>query len=147
MTSCTLHKPQNSLWLVAGWTCHKPLRVKKALRRAAVMNDGSMTLLCEMEAAINLRPLTYVNTAPSEPEVLTLSHFLVGKHLMSLPDVDSQQDIRYSFWSRWQKKCMLQLGSVHQMTSLSSSVGRALARWVHGCRFDSQTKALAMLGR
>ncbi|XP_035222580.1 uncharacterized protein LOC118195385 [Stegodyphus dumicola] len=43
------------------------------------------TVLIEIEAILNSRPLTYVYSEVGEPEPLTPAHFLVGRRLTSLP--------------------------------------------------------------
>lgn len=42
-------------------------------------------MLAEIEAVLNSRPLSYVDSESTEPQPLTPSHFLVGKRLTSLP--------------------------------------------------------------
>lgn len=55
------------------------------------MKDDLVTINCEIEAAVNSRPLACFGTDPGVAEVITLSHVLIGKRLTSLPDIDSQQ--------------------------------------------------------
>lgn len=43
------------------------------------------TILADIEAVINSRPLTAIPSEVQESELLTLAHFLVGKHMTSLP--------------------------------------------------------------
>lgn len=96
--------------------------VKENLRRAlgrSLLDYGQMsTVLAEIEAIINSRPLTYSYPAPEEPEVLTPAHFLHGKRLTALPDLQTvavvpsshtellktwiqRQKMEKDFWNRW----------------------------------------------
>lgn len=55
------------------------------MKKAAVATEALRTVLCEVEAILNSRPLTYVVTNINEPISLTPSYFLVGKCLALLP--------------------------------------------------------------
>jgi len=46
------------------------------------------TFLCQIEVCVNSRPITPLNSDPSEPEALTLVHFLIGGDgsLLFLPE-------------------------------------------------------------
>uniref|UniRef100_A0A5S6QIK4 Integrase catalytic domain-containing protein n=1 Tax=Trichuris muris TaxID=70415 RepID=A0A5S6QIK4_TRIMR len=53
--------------------------LKKVLDNALVNEDVLSTLLCEIEARINARPLTLVSEDVNDQEALTPFHFLTGK--------------------------------------------------------------------
>ena len=55
------------------------------IRRSKVTLDQLQTLLVKVEPIINSRPLTYVSVRDLE-EPLTLSHLLMGRRVLSLPD-------------------------------------------------------------
>jgi len=59
--------------------------VKKILGRACVDLQTFQTVIAEVEAMMNDRPLTYVSSARDDPEPLTPSHLLHGRRLTSLP--------------------------------------------------------------
>ena len=59
--------------------------LKKSVERASVTYDELSTLVTEIEAVLNSRPLTYVSTVDLE-EPLTPSHLLLGYRILSLPD-------------------------------------------------------------
>ena len=59
------------------------------------------TLLCQIEACLNSRPLTQLSTDPSDLGVLTPGHFLIGEPLTSVPDPDLT-NIKLNRLSRWQ---------------------------------------------
>jgi len=53
--------------------------------RAKLTFDELLTLVTEVEAILNSRPLTYLSSTDME-EVLTPSHFLIGRRVLSIPD-------------------------------------------------------------
>ena len=59
--------------------------LKKSVRRASLTYNELSTLVTEIEAVLNSRPLTYVSTDDLE-EPLTPSHLLLGYRVLSLPD-------------------------------------------------------------
>jgi hypothetical protein len=79
--------------------------MKKHLRR--VMGSRHMTveefstLLCQVEAMLNSRPITAMSSDPNDLTALTPGHFLIGRPLQSLPQVDITH-IPENRLSRWQ---------------------------------------------
>lgn len=72
------------------------------------------TLLCQIEACLNSRPITSLSSEPGEPEALTPAHFLIGGPLSLPPEPDRLveapcslrrwkyvQFLVQSFWQRW----------------------------------------------
>lgn len=66
--------------------------LKKVLGRACVNMQTLQTVITEVEAIINDRPLTYISSSVADPEPLTPSHLLHGRRLTTLPFDD--HDIR-----------------------------------------------------
>lgn len=79
------------------------------------------TLLCQVEACINSRPITPLSSNPLDLEVLTPAHFLIGGPLFLTPEVDLTerspnglrrwkyvQYLMQSFWKRWEKEYLPQ---------------------------------------
>ncbi|KAL0821872.1 hypothetical protein ABMA28_005274 [Loxostege sticticalis] len=76
--------------------------------------DEMHTLLCQIEAILNSRPLCVLSADAKDPLPLTPSHFLIGEPLTSIPDISLldenpsrlvrwrliQQSIQ-QFWKRW----------------------------------------------
>ena len=75
------------------------------------------TLLCQIEAILNSRPLTTISSDPNDPLPLTPGHFLTSSPLMSIPTdenvLKSQglrqrwnliQNLQNAFWERWHKE-------------------------------------------
>ncbi|GFX41993.1 integrase catalytic domain-containing protein [Trichonephila clavipes] len=84
--------------------------------KAAVLNFEELdTILCQLEACINSRPLYPLSSDPKDLHVLTPGHFLIGCPLLKLPDhsLNNQSlsihsrwsllmKLKRMFWSRWQ---------------------------------------------
>ncbi|XP_072377913.1 uncharacterized protein [Diabrotica undecimpunctata] len=72
------------------------------------------TIICQIEAILNSRPITQLSNDPNDLSVLTPGHFLVGKSLTSPPEPDLSEipqnrlslfqhisKIHQTFWKRW----------------------------------------------
>ena len=59
------------------------------------------TVFARIEAVLNSRPLCSLSSEPSEFEVLTPGHFLIGQPLIAVPEY-SLEDVRISSLSRFQ---------------------------------------------
>lgn len=90
------------------------VHLKRVLANACLTYEDLCTVLNEIEAILNSRPLTPMSSDPNDCSSLTPSHFLIGKPVTSLPDPDVQgipetrlshyqrlQQIQQHFWSRW----------------------------------------------
>lgn len=104
--------------------------LKKVLGRSYLKFEELITVLTEVEAVLNSRPLTFVYSEVSEPSPLTPAHFLVGKRLTTLPrseppsivsasSLDIQrrwkhrQKVTDHFWNRWRREYLNELRSAH----------------------------------
>ena len=74
------------------------------------------TLLCQIEALLNSRPLIPMSEDPADYRVLTPGHFLIGDHLQAVPQRnllrqnenslsrwEKQQQVLQHFWDVWSK--------------------------------------------
>lgn len=88
--------------------------LKKALPERVPTEACLYSVLCEVEAIVNSRPLTYVDNEATAIEALTPNHFLLGtssgiKPLGNFTDdpqalrleYKRQQNITAAFWQRW----------------------------------------------
>lgn len=85
-------------------------------------SEDFSTLLTQVEACLNSRPLTAMSDDPNDYEALTPAHFLVGSSLHALPDSEVtnipmnrlnrfqliQQKVQH-FWIRWRREYLSQL--------------------------------------
>ncbi|XP_071051336.1 uncharacterized protein [Onthophagus taurus] len=95
--------------------------VKFHLRRvasnASFTFEDFYTLLVQIEAILNSRPLTPLSSDPNDLAPLTPAHFLIGKQLISPPDpylshvgenrlshFQHIQRVQQHFWARWSRE-------------------------------------------
>ena len=97
--------------------------LKKVIGRACLNVIELSTILTEVEAVLNSRPLTYTYVNTKEEGPLTPAHFLCGHRLLSLPDQQNSNEdygnttreelsrrakyhetLIHSFWKRWQQE-------------------------------------------
>lgn len=67
-----------------------------------VTPDEFYTLLTQIEACLNSRPLTPISNEPSDLEILTPGHFLVHRPLTAVLE-PSLEDLKENSLSKWQK--------------------------------------------
>lgn len=92
------------------------------VKQQTIDEEGLQTLLCEVEAIINSRPITRVSNDPNDLEALTPNHLLLMKAITPLPPGIFDRDDVYSrrrwrqiqyladlFWRRWTKEYLLGL--------------------------------------
>ena len=89
------------------------LALKKVLNKQSLTLEELTTVTCEIEAALNSRPLTYVGE--ENVEALTPSHFLVLQRLtkpgngqdcaleVALPNIKLVKARLHAFWDQWKR--------------------------------------------
>lgn len=88
--------------------------IKKVLGNTCLNYEDFQTLLCQIEAILNSRPLSPISTDPTDYNPLTPGHFLIGKSLCAIPEKNyidlsenklskyqRMQKIIQHFWKRW----------------------------------------------
>ncbi|KRX13015.1 Tigger transposable element-derived protein 6, partial [Trichinella nelsoni] len=66
--------------------------LKKVLGNTRLEEDELRTVLCEIEARINSRPLTFVGDDPNDPNPLTPFHFLIGREFRNVHEIPHGED-------------------------------------------------------
>ena len=69
--------------------------LKRAIGKTSLTYDELLTLVTEVEAVLNSRPLSYITEDDFE-EPLTPSHLMLGYRVLSLPDSTAQEEPEYS---------------------------------------------------
>lgn len=140
--------------------------LKKAVGKACLTYDELLTIVTEIEAVLNSRPLSYVSVDDLE-EPLTPSHLLLGYRVLSLPDPslhddpdhnESAQDLSRRmkhliktsgrFWRRWRKEYLTELREFHRNPKTSKGVQDAVKEGQVVTIFDEgHPRGLWRLGR
>ncbi|XP_049316773.1 uncharacterized protein LOC125779456 [Bactrocera dorsalis] len=88
------------------------------------------TLLAEVEAILNSRPLAPLSQDPSDGEALTPAHLLIGCSLRALPPAQVSTDpIRYC--ERWQLVCCLKQQFWRQWSKTYITSLQERNKWLH----------------
>ena len=119
--------------------------LKKVLGRASVNLTTLQTLVAEIEAILNDRPLTHVSSDVTDEEPLTPAHLLYGRRITTLPHVKVEQDelidpdyspngsteiqknskclalLIQQFWTRWRQEYLTSLREFHRTTGNNES--------------------------
>ncbi|XP_062704057.1 uncharacterized protein LOC134286461 [Aedes albopictus] len=99
---------------------------KKIIGTRTLLYDEMQTVLTQIEAVLNSRPLTPLSNDPGDFEALTPRHFLVQRPLTAIaePDLENVAANRLSVWQRaqdygqllWKKWSTLYLSDLHNRT-------------------------------
>jgi len=94
--------------------------LKKTVGNASLTIVEMMTLLSQIEAILNSRPLTPLSDDPKDLNALTPAHFLIGAPLTAYPEPDLQdvslnrltrwqcvERLKQHFWSRWSNEYLV----------------------------------------
>ena len=87
------------------------------------------TILIDIEAALNQRPLTYLVSDPKNPQAITPSYLAIGRALQTIPFSSNDPKITVSsrykylqmllkhFWKRWSNEYLPILAKRHKWHS------------------------------
>ncbi|XP_059622191.1 uncharacterized protein LOC132265511 [Phlebotomus argentipes] len=109
--------------------------LRRVLGETKLTFEAFSTILCEIEACLNSRPLCAMSVEPEDEEILTPGHFLIGQPVRLLPsedvtDVPINRLKRYellqravqSFWKRWKDEYLTSLQQRPKWMKESSSL-------------------------
>lgn len=75
--------------------------LKRIVGNAQLTFEELSTVLAEIEAVLNSRPLFSLSDDPKDPQVITPAHYLIGRPLVT-PAEPSLEDIKATRLNRWQ---------------------------------------------
>ena len=102
---------RGAYWERMNRSLKEPLR--KVLGKALLSYSELYTILTDIEAVLNQKPLSYHEVDPSDPEPITPSQLAIGRNLRELPPIQCDGNVsvtkRYKhlqqvlehFWKRW----------------------------------------------
>ena len=110
--------------------------LRKTLKNARLTQEEIHTIITEIEATINSRPLCYVYSEEVD-NVLTPSHLIIGKRILNIPDPDSLEKaaviyegdtpsvitkpmkflarILRQYWTQWKHHYLTELREYHRL--------------------------------
>ncbi|XP_058837171.1 uncharacterized protein LOC131693407 [Topomyia yanbarensis] len=104
--------------------CVKSMKyhLRRIIGTSFLPQEAFVTVLMQVEGCLNSRPITPLSTDPSDMQVLTPGHFLIGRPLNALPEPDYtvvpenrlrmwERLQRYTqhFWQRWHREYLTSL--------------------------------------
>jgi hypothetical protein len=130
--------------------------LKRVIGDTILTYEELSTVLSQIEACLNSRPLSKATSDSSDPVPLTPSHFLVGQPLVVIPDCNYEykplgnlrrwqltQRLLQNFWRRWSNEYLTQFFQRYKWTehSVEPKIGDVViikednlppAQWLYG---------------
>lgn len=98
--------------------------LRKVLHNKSINEDELRTVLTEIEARINNRPLTYIHENIDEPEALTPNHLLQGDLIKPIPPVMDKESMNDPDFL-----CKLDKPSAKDITARFNHINKLLKSW------------------
>jgi hypothetical protein len=109
--------------------------MRRVIGNACLSFEEMSTILTQIEACLNSRPLCQIPSDPKDPQALTPGHFLIGEPLMALPDADYSsvpmnklsrwqlvQQCTQQLWKKWSRDYLHQFQQRHKWTTKSNNI-------------------------
>lgn len=120
------HAPNfGGLW-EAGVRCIKT-HLRKVIGNSTLTYEELSTLLSQVEACLNSRPISLLSDDPNDPLPLTPGHFLIGEPILNVTDESFTdcnltnlerwrlvQKMLNNIWKRWAKEYLVNLSQRHK---------------------------------
>lgn len=97
--------------------------------------EAFYTILVQIEAVLNSRPMYHIPSNTKDPLPITPAHFLIGRNLVTIPEPDYTkespiklstfnhlQKIRQHFWKRWSREYIPNLQTISKWRKPSSTL-------------------------
>ncbi|XP_058817359.1 uncharacterized protein LOC131680663 [Topomyia yanbarensis] len=97
--------------------------------------EAFSTVLAQIEACLNSRPITPMSADPNDVEALTPGHFLVGRPLLAVPEPDldhipenrldlwqKMQRLTQHFWKRWHNEYLSTLQLRYKWSTVNQNL-------------------------
>ncbi|KAL0839852.1 hypothetical protein ABMA28_016477 [Loxostege sticticalis] len=104
--------------------------LKRVIGTETLTYEEMSTLLYQIEAYLNSRPLSQVSSNSHDPTPLTPGHFIIGEPLVLVPDANYEtssisslkrwqltQKMLQNFWRRWSSEYLTQFLQRHKWTN------------------------------
>jgi len=111
--------------------------MRRIIGNACISFEEMSTILTQIEACLNSRPLCQIPSDPKDPQASAPGHFLIGGPLMSLPDADYSnvpmnklsrwqfmQRCTQQLWKKWSRDYLHQLQQRHKWPTKSNNIQR-----------------------
>jgi hypothetical protein len=111
--------------------------MRRVIGNVCISFEDMSTILTQIEACLNSRPLCQIPSDPKDPQVLTPGHCLIGGSLMALPDADYSsvpmnklsrwqfmQQCTHRLWKKWSRDYLHQLQQRYKRPTESNNIQR-----------------------
>ncbi|XP_063989937.1 uncharacterized protein LOC135169131 [Diachasmimorpha longicaudata] len=109
--------------------------LKRTLRTTTLTYEELNTILIQIEACLNSRPISRMSDDPDDLQALTPGHFLIGEPLQLIPEPSYLDDNpskmhRWNvitqkipqFWSRWSKECLQRYLAIYKWNQRQENI-------------------------
>jgi len=109
----------------------------RVIGNVCISFEEMSTILTQIAACLNSRPLCHIPSGTNDPQALTPGHFFIGQPLMSLPDADYSsvpmnrlscwqvmQRCTQHLWKKWSRHYLHRLQQCYKWPMESSNIQR-----------------------